>query len=97
MGYDGGVHPTRAAFIGLYAALRLGAHVDGIRRLRMRGARREPGAMSATDLAARYTEDRAANFDIYLPEWLARNNKAIFGTLFAVNELIVLWRWLARP
>lgn len=50
-----------------------------------------------TDWAARYTDDRAANFDIYLPEWLARNNKAIFGTVFAVNELIVLWRWLVRP
>jgi len=52
------------------------------------------GRCPLTDWAARYTEDRAANFDIYLPDWLARNNKAIFGTLFAVNELIVLWRWL---
>jgi hypothetical protein len=30
-----------------------------------------------------------------LPEWLARRNKAIFGTLFVVNELIVLSCWLA--
>jgi len=50
-----------------------------------------------TDWAARFTNDREANFDIYLPGWLARNNKAIFGTLFVVNELIVLWRWLVRP
>jgi hypothetical protein len=55
------------------------------------------GRCPLTDWAARYTEDRAANFDIYLPDWLARNNKAIFGTLFAVNELIVLWRWLVQP
>ena len=55
------------------------------------------GRCPLTDWAARYTEDRAANFDIYLPGWLARNNKAIFGALFAVNELIVLWRWLAQP
>ena len=55
------------------------------------------GRCPLTDWAARFTEDRAANFDIYLPGWLARNNKAIFGTLFVVNELIVLWRWLARP
>jgi hypothetical protein len=48
-----------------------------------------------TDLAGRYTEERAANFDIYLPLWLARRNKAIFGTLFAVGELFVLARWLA--
>ena len=55
------------------------------------------GRCPLTDWAARFTEDRAANFDIYLPEWLARNNKAIFGTLFAVNGLIVLWRWLVQP
>ena len=55
------------------------------------------GRCPLTDWAARYTEDREANFDIYLPNWLARNNKAIFGTLFVVNELIVLWRWLVHP
>jgi len=55
------------------------------------------GRCPLTDWAARFTEDREANFDIYLPVWLARNNKAIFGTLFVVNELIVLWRWLVRP
>lgn len=47
-----------------------------------------------TDVAARYTDDRRANFDIYLPEWLARNNKAIFGTLFVVSSLFLLGRWL---
>jgi hypothetical protein len=46
------------------------------------------------DLAARLTDERADNFDIYLPNWLARHNKAIFGTLFVVNELTVLWFWL---
>jgi hypothetical protein len=35
-----------------------------------------------------------ANFDIYLPNWLARYNKAIVGTLFVMNELIVFWLWL---
>jgi hypothetical protein len=53
------------------------------------------GRCPLTDWAARFTEDRNDNFDIYLPDWLARNNKAIFGALFVVNELIVLWRWLA--
>lgn len=53
------------------------------------------GRCPLTDLAARFTEDRADNFDIYLPNWLARHNKVIFGTLFALNELIVVWRWLA--
>jgi hypothetical protein len=54
------------------------------------------GRCPLTGWAARFTEDRAPNFDIYLPNWLARNNKAIFGTLFAVNEFIVLWRWLVQ-
>ena len=47
-----------------------------------------------TDLAGRYTEARTDNFDIYLPLWLARRNKTIFGTIFAVGELFLLWRWL---
>jgi hypothetical protein len=32
-----------------------------------------------TSVAARYTDDRRSNFDIYLPPWLARHNKPIFG------------------
>jgi hypothetical protein len=47
-----------------------------------------------TGVAARYTDDRRANFDIYLPEWLARNNKPIFGTLYAAAVLFLLLRWL---
>jgi hypothetical protein len=47
-----------------------------------------------TDLAAKYTADRSPNFDIYMPNWLARHNKTIFATLFAVNEAIVLVEWL---
>ena len=37
-----------------------------------------------TSLAARYTDDRRHNFDIFLPEWLARHNK------------VDLWRPLFR-
>ncbi len=51
------------------------------------------GRCPLSDLAGRYTTDGASNFDIYLPNWLARHNKTIFGTLFVVNELIVLWCW----
>jgi hypothetical protein len=54
------------------------------------------GRCPLTDLAARYTDERTSNFDIYLPNWLASHNKAIFGTLFVVNELIVLWCWRKR-
>ena len=47
-----------------------------------------------TDIAARYTEDRRDNFDIYLPLWLARHNKFIFGILFVVGSLFTLAQWL---
>ena len=46
-----------------------------------------------TRVAARYTVDRRDNFDIYLPEWLARHNKRIFGSLFVAGVLIVILRW----
>ena len=52
------------------------------------------GRCPLTDVAAKFTDKRADNFDIYLPNWLARHNKAIFGTIFVANELIVLWCWL---
>jgi hypothetical protein len=51
------------------------------------------GRCPFTDLAARYTEDRRENFDIYLPLWLARHNKSIFGTIFLLSELFVLAMW----
>ena len=52
------------------------------------------GRCPLSDLAARYTDERASNFDIYLPNWLASHNKTVFGTVFVANELIVLWCWL---
>jgi hypothetical protein len=55
------------------------------------------GRCPLTDAAARYTEERAANFDIYLPLWLARHNTRIFGFLFVAGELVLLWRWTRRP
>jgi hypothetical protein len=47
-----------------------------------------------TDLAANYTADRSPNFDIYMPNWLARHNKTIFTALFLLNEALVLVEWL---
>ena len=47
-----------------------------------------------TDVAARFTDQRAANFDIYLPEWLARNNQRLFGALFVLGLAILAWSWL---
>ena len=53
------------------------------------------GRCPLTDLAGHYTANRTENFDIYLPLWLARHNKAIFGTLFVAGDVYVLVRWLA--
>lgn len=47
-----------------------------------------------TGVAARYTDNRADNFDIFLPLWLARWNKVIFGSLFAITQLWLAVRWL---
>jgi hypothetical protein len=46
-----------------------------------------------TAVAARYTDDRQDNFDIYLPLWLARYNKQIFGTLYVGGILFTLGMW----
>lgn len=46
-----------------------------------------------TDLAARVTPESSDNFDIYLPNWLARHNKTIFGTIFVVGTLYALMQW----
>jgi hypothetical protein len=52
------------------------------------------GRCPLTNVAAGYTDNRADNFDIYLPNWLARYNKQIFGALFLAGELVVFWYWL---
>ena len=54
------------------------------------------GRCPLTDIACRYTEERADNFDIYLPVWLAHHNKRIFGFLFMVGEVVLLWQWMRR-
>ena len=49
-----------------------------------------------TPLAARYTEDRRANFDIFLPEWLARHNQTIFGALYLAGVAYLVLSWAAQ-
>ena len=46
-----------------------------------------------TYFAARYTRDRRDNFDIYLPEWLAKYNKHVFGTIYCAGLAFALARW----
>jgi hypothetical protein len=47
-----------------------------------------------TAVAGRYTSNRRDNFDIYLPVWLARHNKVVFGGLLVGGMLITAARWL---
>ncbi|MGE3172226.1 MAG: hypothetical protein AB7O97_06320 [Planctomycetota bacterium] len=49
-----------------------------------------------TDLAARHTDDRAENFDIWLPRWLARHNQQVFGALYVGGVLFTGARWLCE-
>jgi hypothetical protein len=47
-----------------------------------------------TPIAARYTENREDNFDIYLPLWIARYNKEIFGSLYVLGIMYTFVKWL---
>jgi hypothetical protein len=47
-----------------------------------------------TDVAARYAPEGTPNFDIYLPAWVARYNKQIFGAIFALGVFFALVEWL---
>ena len=49
-----------------------------------------------TSLAARFTDERHDNFDIYLPLWLARHNKLIFGVLFCLGIAFAYFRWRSQ-
>jgi hypothetical protein len=53
----------------------------------------EQVALPITVLVARYTAD-GANFDIYLPEWLAKHNKGIFGTMYLVGVVTSCGHWV---
>jgi hypothetical protein len=45
-----------------------------------------------TLIARKYSDSEKDNFDIYLPNWLARHNKIIFTTIYLVGVIIVLIR-----
>ena len=47
-----------------------------------------------TPIAEKYTTNRKDNFDIYLPNWLAKYNKTIFGIIFLAGLSLVLFNWL---
>jgi hypothetical protein len=49
------------------------------------------GRCPLTDVAGRFTEERRPDFDIYLPVWVARWNKVLFGALFVVGVIFTVW------
>lgn len=45
-----------------------------------------------TVIARKYSDSTKANFDIYLPNWLAKYNKLIYTSIFCVAVLILIYR-----
>ncbi len=45
-----------------------------------------------TLIARKYSNSNKDNFDIFLPNWLARYNKIIFTTIYLIGVMIVLLR-----
>ena len=80
-------------FAGVIRNFRAAAFLSGVVVFECAILAMNRGRCPLTDLAARYTEERRENFDIYLPLWLARHNKSIFGTIFLLGELFVLAMW----
>ncbi len=51
------------------------------------------GICPLTTVAKKYTNDfNRDNFDIFLPNWVAKNNKIIFTSIFIIGTLIVAFR-----
>ncbi len=47
-----------------------------------------------TLLGQKYTDNTDTGFDIFLPKWLAKNNKTIFTTIYFIDVVIVIYRLL---
>lgn len=47
-----------------------------------------------TIIAQKYSDSTKDNFDIFLPNWLAKYNKLIYTSLFMVSLVILLLRML---
>ena len=46
-----------------------------------------------TLIARKYSDSKKENFDIFLPNWLAKYNKIIFTTIYLIGVLLVLLRF----
>ena len=45
-----------------------------------------------TTVGEKYTEQADVGFDIFLPKWVAKNNKTIFTTIYSLGVIIVIYR-----
>ncbi|QYA27213.1 hypothetical protein G3I01_11540 [Gramella sp. MT6] len=45
-----------------------------------------------TLIARKYSNSQKDNFDIFLPNWLAKNNKLIFTSIFLAGLIIIIIR-----
>jgi predicted cobalt transporter CbtA len=54
------------------------------------------GSCPLTIWARKYSDSTKHNFDIFLPEWLARYNKQIFTTVFVFGLVLMLVRYIGR-
>jgi hypothetical protein len=73
---------------------RAAASIAAIVAVEVVGRALNQGRCPLTSVASRYTDDRRANFDIYLPDWLAKHNKLVFGTLYFADVAFALARWV---
>lgn len=54
------------------------------------------GRYPLTLIARNYSDSDRDNFDIFLPNWLARYNQVIFTSLYVIGLLLVGYRLLQR-
>jgi len=50
------------------------------------------GICPFTTLAYKYSDKHEVGFDIFLPKWLARYNKMIFGTIFFIGIVVIAFK-----
>ena len=49
-----------------------------------------------TIMARKYSASTKENFDIFLPEWLAKYNKTIYTSLLVIAIIIIIYRLLTN-
>jgi len=49
-----------------------------------------------TVIARKYSDSAQANFDIFLPHWLAKYNKLIYTSIFGITVIILIYRLIQR-